>query len=155
MRHTVLLAVILGDLGPEQKHGERDGWESFSPLSAYADCCYVFQEESFLSPPLLQDYLPRSICMSTPRSSTRILLRLYAILKRVAFSTGLPNPLCPIKNLRKIKLNSGSSLLAYLLTQLQYQRQITLRFVGYHFTSQLTATIILCLIHLKLLVNVL
>ena len=36
-----------------------------------------------------------------------------------------------------------------------YQRQITLRIVGSHFSSRLTATINLCLIYLKLLLHVL
>ena len=35
------------------------------------------------------------------------------------------------------------------------QRQITLKIVGYHFSSQLTATLNLCLIYVKLLVHVL
>ena len=36
-----------------------------------------------------------------------------------------------------------------------YQRQITLRIVGYHFSSQLTASLTLCLIYLKFLVHML
>ena len=83
MRHTVLLAVILGDLGPEQKHGERDGWESFSPLSAYADCCYVFQEESFLSPLYYRTTsLVQFACQH--RGAQLGYFSSYTILKRVA-----------------------------------------------------------------------
>ena len=36
-----------------------------------------------------------------------------------------------------------------------FLRQITLRIVDYHFSSQLTATLNLCLIYLQLLVHVL
>ena len=60
----------------------------------------VFQESFFFFP------LLRSICMSTycvlncVLGAARILLA--SKLEKVAFSTGLPNPLWPIKNLRKM-----------------------------------------------------
>ena len=45
--------------------------------------------------------------------------------------------------------------LAIFFSEISNQRQITLRIVGFHFSSRLTATLNLCLIYLKLLVHVL
>ena len=47
------------------------------------------------------------------------------------------------------------SQISSLITAHSLERQIPLRIVGYHFTSRLTATLNLCLIYLKLLVDVL
>ena len=60
------------------------------------------------------------------------------------------------KDIKKTHKTTFVSILfhRYFLLLQFYQRQITLRIVGHHFSSRRTATLNICLIYLKLLVHV-
>ena len=82
MRHTVLLAVILGDLGPEEKQERETDGKVFHPC-LHMQIAATFPRRVFPFPPTS---LVQFACQH--RGAQLGYFSSYTILKRVAFFNG-------------------------------------------------------------------